>query len=96
MRGGGVYGYQAVALMPGGLQNAGLTSENLFERALREVQRGLDSLGTAVNGLTSLIDAVGELEPPPLIWRAEETGSFYSTREEASEASRASRKPTGS
>lgn len=93
---GRVYAYEATHLLPAGLGTDDLTPESLLERALGQLEKGLGALDSATAKLASLIDAVGELEPPPLIWRAEETGSFYSTREEASEASRASRKPTGS
>ncbi|MCC6224599.1 MAG: hypothetical protein IT201_14040 [Thermoleophilia bacterium] len=95
-RNGGVYGYQAIALLPEGLPNTGLTSETLLQRALGQLEKGLGALDSATAKLASLIDAAGELEPPPVLWRADETGLLYATREEASAASRASSREAGS
>jgi hypothetical protein len=83
----GVYDYAAQPLIPGGLgQLRDLRPATLMHRAVRSVDTGLRSLRRTVDVLADLLHAVGELEPPLLLWRADGIGLWFATRDEAEAA----------
>jgi hypothetical protein len=90
IEGGGVKYYEAFHVPPKGLdQLDDIGEEALRERAQHLAEKGLDALVNATVELAALLDAAGELEPPPIIWKAMEINQCFYSRDEASARSKA-------
>jgi len=89
IKNGGVRHYLAYHLPAKGLERLkDIGTPSLRMRAQRLAENGYRGLVSATTLLGELLDAVGELEPPPIIWKALETNECFDTREEASRRSR--------
>lgn len=88
---GGVRHYLACHLPTKGLDRmTDIGAQSLRTRAQRLAENGYVALGSASKILAELLDEVGELAPPPIIWKATETNECFGTRDEASRRSRES------
>jgi hypothetical protein len=98
---GGVMHYAASSLEPAHELQGAIPRDQFFERTLSDGREAVEMLAAAVQKLAELVESVGVLAPPAVVWRAPKRASSSSTgvkqpRQAAPPSRRAARRrPSG-
>jgi len=90
---GGVVAYSSHHLTPAHELQTSVQPDQLFGRTIADGRDVIGLLISAMNKLTDLFRATGELPPPPVLWRVRRTGELFFDRSEASRAARDAASP---
>jgi len=86
---GGVVAYSSRHLTPSERIQGGTPPGQLFVHTVSEGADVISLMQRAVLALAELLTRAGHLEPPPILWRAMQTGEIFFEREAATRAARA-------